>query len=244
MRMSLLGSASNRGLGFGGKIRPQRINLSYMIAAGGGTSTGGGWGGVGGGVVLIGIFTNYSTIVARTATVGGVTENSSFNGLTAAGGIPRTADYGSPIPGYVSGGNAAYWGWDESTWTTAGGGGTGMGGGGSDGAITDVWGQMQPTGGTGGPGILWSSSAGGNDQYYGAGTGGQAYAPPGISTFNGENGTGYGNAGSANCAGQVIVSYQWPVMLFTGGAPSSTGVGSSRRIFHTLSNGQTLTPLY
>lgn len=247
-RLSLIGSASAGALGFGVNNRPAYILTHYLLVGGGGLDGGGAaYGGGGGGQVLYisNVLPTNSTFVAS---VGGVAASTTFNGATAypggnggAGGIPGGGS-GGTSGGGVGGGGGAGWGWDADTWTGAGGGGGSDAQSGGGGDVSTGTYPATPTGGKGGNAVYWPI----NGQYYGAGGGGWWIGPI-AGNHNGNSGDNWGGYGSGSNRGDavrggVIVAYDWPLQLWTGGSVTYTGSGMSRRWFHDLTGA--LTPRY
>ena len=248
-RIALLGTASTGSFGFGVGARPATVLITYMLAGGGGQS--GAYAGDGGGQVLIGTQT-LGTATTYPVTIGAVNSTSVFNGLTAAAGNPASYGTGGSSGNGYGGGNGdnATWPpippppWVDGGYAYAGGGGGGAGGGGGN-AYDALPGGYYIWGGDGGPGVVFSL----NGNYYGAGAGGQAASysntdGPEPDATNGSSGTGYGNYGSANYSGGLIVSYLSILQLFTGGTVTSTGSGVTKRWFHSFPSTSSLAPKY
>lgn len=229
-RLSLVGAAAN--FSFKGLGEKLPILVDYLIVGGGGHHNGGRGGSAGGTVKFASgeISRKFASLVI----VGGYGGTSSFNGLNATGGEHEHGDNGGNNASFGGGGNST-WGWDESTWTRAAGGGAGAAGPGHSGYIRDVVGQQQPTGGAGGNGLHWPV----NGRYYGAGRGGGTWAPRGWTQTGGPNGHGFGNYGSTGISGVVIISYRSPVAVFSGGSITKSG----DRVFHEFTGTAYLIPL-
>ena len=240
-RLSILGAAAARAFGLAG--RPSFIRIDYAVVGGGGLS-GYPLASGGGGEALFGNMIA-STTKSLSASVGGIAASSTFNGVTAR-------------PGHQGGNIAFEWGgtggtggnsgngrpggngiavWYSGPWAYAAGGAAGSDQSGGD-AYTDAPGAYQTYGGKGGDGSLWSIDG----KRYGAGGGGLINDPT-AGNRQGEPGLGWGNLGSSGMTGGVIISYAHPTQLFTVGAVTSTGTGTSKRWFHTLTSSQTLVPI-
>lgn len=169
------------------------IDISYLVGGGGGNGSagtqniGGGGGGNGGGIE-----SGSSTLTPTTysTTIGGVSQTSSFNAISAAGGT-----------------SAAY----VPSRSSPGPNGTGASGSGKAGVYSDITGTGYYYGGAGGGGG-GSGSAGGAT---GGGAGAANYGQPGVAgSFycagggggSGSSGGGTG-AGGAGVGGIVIVRY-------------------------------------
>lgn len=173
-----------------------------------------------------------STLIQKSSlavTVGAINGASSFIGLTAAAGLSGAAPTQSAGP-------TVYTGY-ASTSDGQPGGGPAFNAG--TGGSCDLY---SASGGSGGAGNLWSI----NGAYYGAGiagtrsTGGfnnNGQDPWGGSA--GSNGFGYGNYGSGNMAGGVIISYVSSTNLFTGGTVTLV----NGRKYHSFSSSGLLVPI-
>lgn len=261
-RLSKIGAAATGAYGFTGGGVPAFISAQYVVVgAAGASGSGDGSGGGGGGQVLLlsnSINTKISYTVITGAVGGGV---SSFNGSTANGGSVG-ADGNVGGSGVGGNGGTSYAGFGggsgdsvnfpptSAPWTA---GGTGWGGGGGAGAggiggnaasrnSPDYYGQ----GGNGGVGVVWSV----NGAYFGGGGGGGGAAYSNTDGFEpnasgGSNGNGFTAFGSDGRGG-VVVSYIYPIQLYTGGTVTSTGSGVTKRWFHTFTTvgTSTLTHIY
>jgi hypothetical protein len=195
------------------------IPIDYAIIGGGNSQ------GKGGSCIFGSALIQKSSLAV---TVGAVNGTSSFLGLTAAAGLSGNAPtqtYGPNVYGY-----------SITTANGQPGGGPAFNAGG--GGYVDQYGG---SGGTGGAGNLYPIDG----KYYGAGIGGYRSASGftneaiGWTGSTGANGTGYGNFGSGNMAGGVIISYVSSTDLFTGGTVTLV----NGRKFHTFSSSGLLVPL-
>jgi len=225
--------------------KSSNITINYMVAANGGTSNGAGGSG---GQVFIGTQT-LSTSTSYPVYVNFSGGMSQFNGVSANPGNNGGGYGGSggSCPGFTSGGggDSVTWPaipfapWTAGGYAAAGGGGAGVGGNGGN-ASDALPSGYYIYGGNGGPGILFIDG-----NYYGAGGGGSAYSVSNTdgnepNAYNGSNGTGYGNFGSADSLGGVIISYVSSIQLYNGGTVTSTGTGATKRWYHTFSSSGTL----
>jgi hypothetical protein len=195
------------------------VSIDYAIV-GGGNSQGKG-----------GSLAYGSTLIQRTTqavTVGAINGASLFLGITAAAGLSGAAATQSAGP--TSFNTYAY----TSSGQPGGGPAFNAGTGGSCDLISAY-------GGSGGAGNLWPI----NGQYYGAGikgyrsTGGlNNYGEDPWRGSEGANGLGFGNYGTGNMAGGVIISYVSGVYLFTGGTRTIV----SGRVYHSFSSSGFLIP--
>ena len=196
------------------------IAIDYLIVGGGNSQ------GKGGSIVYGSALLQKSTI---TVTVGAINGTSSLLGLTAAAGLPGAAATQNAGPTVYTGYAA----------TSSGqpGGGPAFNAGTS--GSCDLYSAY---GGSGGAGNLWPIDG----KYYGAGIAGTrstgGYNNNGFDPWGGSagsNGLGYGNFGSGNMAGGVIISYVSETNLFSGGTITLV----NGRKYHSFSSSGFLVPL-
>lgn len=195
------------------------IPIDYLIVGGGNSQ------GKGGSIVSGSVLLQKSTV---TVTVGAINGASLFLGKSAAAGLSGAAATQVAGPtaftGYLTTSDGQPGGGPAFNAGTAG--------------YANLYGGM---GGNGGAGNLWSIDG----KYYGAGIGG-IWSPSGFNENgqpftggSGSNGTGYGNFGSGNVAGGVIISYVSNTNLFSGGTITLV----NGRKYHTFSSSGFLVPL-
>ena len=257
-RLSTIGSAATGAYGFSLSGIPALISAQYVVVGAAGARNG--YGGGGGGYVnelsaSLSTKTDYSIVISSGSGRGSST---TFNGTTSLGGFD-----GSPGSNPGGGGQSANGnfgglgnggsfpvtvGWPTGGDGYGGGGGAGAGAGGGNGYV-QISPDYRSVGGDGGAGVAWSVDG----NYFGGGSGGGAYAynytygpAPGIEYF-GAPGNGHTSFGGDGRGGAVI-SYVYPIQLYTGGSISSTGSGLTKRWFHSFSSGSpttlTLTHIY